>query len=57
MVIPILRPGSAAACKSSSDEQPEESLEVDLSFGCLNTCLGAEYSMRNWNMIITLEKR
>jgi len=33
------------------------SVDVDLSFGCLNTCLGAEYSLRNWNIIITLEKR
>ena len=33
------------------------SVDVDLSFGCLNTCLGAEYSLRNWNIVITLEKR
>lgn len=39
------------------DHSGAGSVDVDLSFGCLNTCLGAEYSLRNWNIIITLEKR
>ena len=28
---------------------------VDLAFGCLNTCMGMEYSLRIWNLIFTLE--
>ena len=29
--------------------------DIDLTFGCLNTCAGMEYSLRIWNLIFTLE--
>ena len=29
--------------------------DVDLSFCCLNTCMGMEYSLRIWNLVFTLE--
>ena len=48
---------SGSGFSSPVDSSGVGSVDVDLSFGCLNTCLGAEYSLRNWNIIITLEKR
>ena len=30
-------------------------IEIDLTFGCLNTCMGMEYSLRIWNLVFTLE--
>ena len=40
-----------------NESEPASSIEIDVSFGCLNTCLGAEYSLRSWNVLVTLEKR
>ena len=58
-VVPVVVVKSEHPEKSGIDHgsDPTGSVDVDLSFGCLNTCLGAEYSLRNWNIVITLEKR
>ena len=40
---------------STLSETSYQETFVDLAFGCLNTCMGTEYSLRLWNLVVTLE--
>ena len=53
VLIPFQRNDSTLS--EASDSTSYQETFVDLSFGCLNTCMGTEYSLRLWSLVITLE--
>ena len=52
VLIPVHENTQAAL---NDGELGNHNIDIDLTFGCLNTCMGMEYSLRIWNLVFTLE--
>ena len=51
----VLIPMPELSPTSAKGDLCQHQIDVDLTFGCLNTCMGMEYSLRIWNLVFTLE--
>ena len=51
----VLIPMQELSPTSEKGDFCQHKIDVDLTFGCLNTCMGMEYSLRIWNLVFTLE--